>query len=354
MIKLSEYGYKILQIESIAACNMACSFCPYPLKDDKTSKLNTNKIEEILKQIDPTDEEFKYVTFSQFNEPLLDKRIFEITEMAQKLNFKIYFVTNGLLLNKEKNINELLRLKPEIKISMQVLDNSKHKTARGLNLELDRYLNTIIEFCKIAKDQNMKVNIDIGCNFNENKLTYNFRKILGFSTGDPSVPDTLDETWELLYPIIKRFYEIEGSMNSENLDNFLKNKKNFNKIKKEYIFQEGFEIFKNIVLKIKPFLYGNRIKDFYPIDNNFSCNSEILAIQADGNVVPCCLTYDDTITLGNVHDKKIEQVLYKNKFLEDLRKKGSNKHLTCQKCFGEPTKRGAFFRNIFNGLKSWR
>ena len=175
MIKLSEYGYKILQIESTAACNMACSFCPYPLKDDKTSKLDIEKIEEILKQIDSNDKDFKYITFSQFNEPLLDKRIFEITEMAQKLNFKIYFITNGLLLNKEKNINELLRLKPEIKISMQVLDNAKHKTARGLNLELDRYLNTIIEFCKIAKDQNMKISIDIGCNFNENKFAYNFK-----------------------------------------------------------------------------------------------------------------------------------------------------------------------------------
>ena len=90
MIKLSEYGYKILQIESTAACNMAYSFCPYPLKDDKTSKLDIEKIEEILKQIDSNDKDFKYITFSQFNEPLLDKRIFEITEMAQKLNFKIY------------------------------------------------------------------------------------------------------------------------------------------------------------------------------------------------------------------------------------------------------------------------
>ena len=58
--------------------------------------------------------------------------------------------------------------------------------------------------------------------------------------------------------------------------------------------------------------------------------------------MPCCLTYDDTISLGNVKDKSVEQVLYKNKFLEDLRKKGSNKHLTCQKCFGEPTKRRRF------------
>ena len=43
-IKLSEYGFDILQIESTAACNMACSFCPYPLKDDKVSKLDLDDI----------------------------------------------------------------------------------------------------------------------------------------------------------------------------------------------------------------------------------------------------------------------------------------------------------------------
>ena len=38
-INLSNFGFNILQVETKAACNMACSFCPYPLKDDKTSKL---------------------------------------------------------------------------------------------------------------------------------------------------------------------------------------------------------------------------------------------------------------------------------------------------------------------------
>ena len=33
-LKLTQYGFDVLQIESTAACNMACSFCPYPLKDD--------------------------------------------------------------------------------------------------------------------------------------------------------------------------------------------------------------------------------------------------------------------------------------------------------------------------------
>ena len=74
--KLSNYGFDVLQIESTAACNMACSFCPYPLKDDKISKLELNDIFNVLESIDFNDTGFKYVTFSQFNEPLLDKKNF--------------------------------------------------------------------------------------------------------------------------------------------------------------------------------------------------------------------------------------------------------------------------------------
>ena len=113
-LNLSDYGFNILQIETTAACNMACSFCPYPLKEDKVSKLNFEKIEKILEEINPHDKKFNYLTFSQFNEPLLDNRIFKILERSNQLGFKTYFVTNGLLLNKEKNISELIRLKPEI------------------------------------------------------------------------------------------------------------------------------------------------------------------------------------------------------------------------------------------------
>ena len=116
-VKLSNYGFKELQIETKAACNMACGFCPYPLKTDKESVLDIQQIKEVIEQISSYDEKFRYVTFSQFNEPLLDNRIFEIIEHAQKNKLKVNFITNGLLLNKEKNISELIRLKPDIKIN---------------------------------------------------------------------------------------------------------------------------------------------------------------------------------------------------------------------------------------------
>ena len=86
-IKLSDHGFNILQIETVAACNMACSFCPYPLKDDKTSKLDLENIYSILDQVDADDTKLKYITFSQFNEPLLDNRIFDIMDFCQKKNW---------------------------------------------------------------------------------------------------------------------------------------------------------------------------------------------------------------------------------------------------------------------------
>ena len=120
-IKISDYGFNILQIESTAACNMACSFCPYPLKEDKISKIELEKIYSLLDQIDPKDNKLDYITFSQFNEPLLDGRIFEILDYCTKKNYLYYLLRTDYFLIK-KNVNNLLKYQPKIKLSLQVLD----------------------------------------------------------------------------------------------------------------------------------------------------------------------------------------------------------------------------------------
>ena len=75
-------------------------------------------------------------------------------------------------------------------------------------------------------------------------------------------------------------------------------------------------------------------------------------VDSDGNVVPCCLTYDDSISLGKINNKSLKEILHENRFLKNLRSKTGEKHLTCRKCFGEPTRRGVFARNILNKLPS--
>ena len=60
--------------------------------------------------------------------------------------------------------------------------------ARGLKLELDRYVNTIINFC-IKKNESIDVTVDIGSNYLSKSKYY--LKFFGLATGDPSVPNDI-------------------------------------------------------------------------------------------------------------------------------------------------------------------
>lgn len=344
-INLSDYGFNILQIETVAACNMTCGFCPYPLKTDKVSKLDINNIKDIINQISSDDPNFQYIIFSQFNEPLLDNRIFEIIEHTKNSNFQVLLITNGLLLGKERIVEKQIELKPNLKISLQVLDSSKHKNARGVNIEIEKYLEIIIKFLIRIKNLNMKVTIDIGSNFIDNIYKLRIKIFFGLSVGDPNLPRNIKEAILYLKKYLNYFKEIADTKYKNIIEDLIDNKENFNH---DYISQEGFHIFDNVKFKIKPFFYGRRISEFYPINDNFSCDTKILGVLSDGNVVPCCLAYDDSISLGKIYEKNLKEILDNNLFLENLRNDNKPKHLTCRKYFGEPTKLGAFIRNIYN------
>ena len=67
--------------------------------------------------------------------------------------------------------------------------------------------------------------------------------------------------------------------------------------------------------------------------------------------MPCCLTYDDTISMGKFKNNNLKELLVKSEnFLNNLRNNNLKKHDLCKKCFGEPTKRGAAMRNIWNAF----
>jgi len=350
-VTLSNYGFQCPQIEINSNCNMACSFCPYPIKEDKTTKLPMQDIKNIIDQIDANDEKLQYMAFSQINEPLLDNRFFEVAEYAKKSGFKIRLATNGILLNKEKNVDGIFNLKPDLYISLQVLDKNIHKIARGLNLDLDKYVQIITDFCKKAKNKDFNVQVVVGCNFNT-KFSHFLKKILGVSIGDPSVPRDMKTTLFRLRAILEKFYEISDDEYKKNFKSLTDVKEMKKIFEKDYGAQEGFgfNIFKNVSVLVRCFWYGKKLSEFKPIGNNFSCKSSNLGILADGNVVPCCIAYNKDISLGNIRDSSLKSILEGNKFLYNLRKKGGEKHLTCRKCFGEPTYRGTFVKKLYFAL----
>lgn len=349
-LDISKFGYTILQIETKGSCNMACQFCPYPLREDNQSVLNESDIFHLIDQINPNDKSFEYVCFSQFNEPLLDLRIFDFIKYANSKNVKNLLITNALLLNKKEKREQLIDAEPTIlKISLQNIDYDKFNWARGTKINVQDYFTIIYKFLSEIKNKDTLVNVDIACNF-LTPFSKIVSKVLGISNGDPSVPDYLPSIEKDLKNFINGLSKYDSYFSIEDIKirNFLSH------VSTQYIEEHGLELAPNIFLKVKPFMYGRRISNFYPLKHKFSCSNRILGILADGNVVPCCLAYDPDITLGNIKDASLEEILKKNyQWLYDLRDNSTNKHDVCKKCFGEPTKRGVFSRATIDYIRNF-
>ena len=99
----------------------------------------------------------------------------ELKNFLIKSKFLLDEVDQITFLNKEKNIQELLRLKPDLKISLQVIEDSTLKE-RGLNLEMEAYAKTIFDFCSRIKGTKLNTVLDIGNQYNNSKIKFYLNK----------------------------------------------------------------------------------------------------------------------------------------------------------------------------------
>lgn len=346
-VNISKYGYKVLQLETISTCNMECKFCSYPLRNDKNKILSDDKVYNIIDSLE-MDEIFKFLTFSQLNEPLLDKRIFDFIKYAKERKVPVQIITNGILLQSSEVVDKLIDANPDhIKISLQTLNSSLFSESRRAKVSFQEYKNGIFEFLKAVTLKKAPINIYIvvGCNFN-----YPLKKIksclFGLDTGDPAIYNTVDDLKDELKAVLRelRAHNNNFLFDEQDLGIFL------TQLRINYIKDPSFKIAENVHLKIKPFIYINRLTDFYPVRHSIGCNNKILAILASGNVVPCCIAYDEILTCGNIFNESFKEILEKNAiFFSDL-KKGENLPLYCRRCVGAPSRRGVLIKNLKNYL----
>ena len=132
-------------------------------------------------------------------------------------------------------------------------------------MSLKNIQKQFLTFVKLANEQckDLDISIDVGCSFNESGLTLLLKKLWDCKQGDPSVAINQNDLFKNLDLLINDLSQI-------NKDYFSNNNMNFrnNKFSIDYKKQSGFKITENIKLKIKPFFYGRRMKDFEPISND--------------------------------------------------------------------------------------
>jgi radical SAM protein with 4Fe4S-binding SPASM domain len=344
---LEQYGYSILQIETRASCNMSCQFCPYPLRGDKNSILPDVVVQRLIDEVSPIGENFEYICFSQYNEPLMDDRIFDFIKYARLKKIPSMIVTNALLLNRRETLGKLLAAEPEIiKISLQTINSDSFNKTRGISLEISKYFEIVYSFLSAARSSSSQIKVDIGCNF-LNDWMFGLKTILGVSTGDPSISQNLKSMQKDIVSFLAGLNKYDNSfdINWDSLNKFMANTST------DYISEKGFPLAGNIVLKVKPFIYGRRIADFHPAIHPFACHNRILGVLADGTVTPCCLVYNQSLSLGNVQERSLGDIMQEKRiFLESLRAKNKSKNLLCRKCMGQPTKRGVWVKRLHDKI----
>jgi len=151
-----------VQIQTASACNARCLICPYPTSWHKThpGTMPAETLERIM-----TDLEHyrigKLCLYLQ-NEPLCDKRWFNIAQNAiKRLAFDRFEIsTNASLLGRPQadQLCELLGNVPhEIWISFQGADRESYE--RIMSLDFDRTLDNLEYFLKLAAREELVVRV---------------------------------------------------------------------------------------------------------------------------------------------------------------------------------------------------
>lgn len=300
MIRLSEYGFAAIQIETQGFCNMRCEFCVFPKMTDRGRTLSTNIIYTTLHKIDPSDNPM--ITLFRYNEPLIDPRIFTFIDYAKLRGLRTEIRTNGILLaDKEIRDNLIAHPPTEFGISLLQTNEEDYQQSRGSRMSWNEYVQGIKDY---LGESTTPTTLYIGCNFR--KWYSPVKQLLGIEDSIPTIPGTPAEAYKVYF---------------------------------------GYP------LSLKPFFNVRKLTEFYPASEVIGCSMDTMAIDSNGIVSPCCMTYGDMFSLGNVNETPLEDILENSRErIADMRN-GINLPECCLRCQGQPTRRGAMLNSIYRKVK---
>ncbi len=140
---LRQNGYlrspAIVHLETLAVCNAACVFCPYPTLERKGVKMPDALIEKVLRDLAdiPGDQAFQFAPY-KVSEPFIEPRLFDILAQvnARLPNARISLISNGSPLT-AANIDKLGRVRnvAYLNISLNAIEAAEYESLMQLPFE---------------------------------------------------------------------------------------------------------------------------------------------------------------------------------------------------------------------------
>jgi MoaA/NifB/PqqE/SkfB family radical SAM enzyme len=350
---LNDAGFAIVGIEVDNRCNMACTFCPLPIREAADASLDLSDVENILDQV-AADGTVDLVTFHQFNEPMMYPRIWDCLDMAHARGLRTLLITNGATLNK-RNIDKLLEHSPTmLRISAQYIQEDHHNEVRGYKGKFSTYLGGIAD-CMAALIDRPHTIKEIQCDLAIQQKFVDWKQKLAVATGmrDHGDPTIFDATPESLKPALASFLKMVEDRSKVFTYDEAKHDANIAASRDVWqgAFDLAYQLTDAMVITYKQFINGRRIRDYHPVQYG-RCNNTNLAVLANGDVTICCYDYEGFTAIGNVKRDPLGKILADGKAVMDNLHKGGKIHCEgCKRCLGSPTRLGAFLRSTRNFLR---
>ena len=271
----SEKRYSRAYVEITNICNRSCSFCPGTKREPK--RMTKEEFTHICKEIFPLTD---YVYLHVMGEPLTHPDLTELVKVANKTGLKCAITTNGTLLDR---VGDSLIEAGVYKVSLSV-HSFEENDLEGQK----KYLKMLCDFADKASERGVLTVFRLwnrGHDEGRNDITLDYLK------------ERFPEEWT------------EGSRGAR-----IKNKLHLE--------------------------YGDRFawpdKDAEEGDSSVFCYGlrDHFGILSDGRVIPCCLDREGEITIGNVYDTPLAEILSSKRaknILEGFNNRCAAEEL-CRKC----------------------
>lgn len=249
--------YNRAYIEITNICNLQCSFCPQREQKKPQLVMSAEAFEQVIQQVKPlTKEVFLHV----MGEPLTHPELAKILDLCEKQEVTANLTTNGRLLQKLKPV--LLHTK-----AVRTINISLHSFEGDVE-GLEAYLEQVFDF------------VQAGLQEPDCHATFKLR------------------VWNLdANPVILRKLEQYFSLEEGTLPQQVSKK-------------EGVRLTRRVFLsQAEQFRWPGMDEPVYEGEAFCLGMSRQFAILADGRVVPCCLDGEGVMTLGNVFETPLQEIL---------------------------------------------
>ncbi len=249
---------RAIQIQTVSGCNATCITCPTGLSPQRKEHkyLPMQLWEKVVEECSQLESPIHTINVSLFNEPLVDKRLLDMVDMAKEVlpDTRFLLVTNGSLLT-EKNIERILQSQLD---AVRVSINAYYKESYDL-------LRNGLDFHRIVEGTK--------------RLLEKSKEL-----GRPNVTASM----------------LEVQFNTEEVEQFV-----------DFWCQLGAQV------HVSP--AWNRAGNL-PSDNEYQLEATgwsgklcpkpfvTLCITCDGTVVLCCADYAAEVVLGNIREQKLLEI----------------------------------------------